>query len=313
MPALNNTVTAADMNVALDYEMIMAFNNEYNRLAEILGIFTPEVMSAGTALYQLKITGSLNNSKESDSSASSGSAYVEGDIVALSKYSASKVPVGDLTIKPYRRLTTAQAIQKSGYDVAVLRTDRKMLTGLQNQVLGEFFTFLGNGTGTASGANLQETCAMVDAALGDTLEDNDDATAGIVHFMSRMDAAKYLGKAEITTQTAFGLTYMQNFLGFENVFLTNKVAEGTLYATPIENIRIYGIDFGALSSAGLVYTQDSNGLIGVAHTPAYDRVSAETHLLNGMKLFAEVQDYIVKGNIGSTGSTGATGQGLEEA
>ena len=319
MAAITNTVTSTDMNVALDQELIMRFTNEYNRLAEILGIFAPEVMAAGTALYQLKITGTLNEQKDGDNGASSGDAYVEGDLVALSKFSASKVPVGDLTYKPYRRMTTAQAIQKAGYGVAVMRTDNKMLVAVQNKIVADFFTFLANGTGTASGVGLQDTCAQVDAKLGDTLETNNDATAGIVHFMSRQDAADYLGKAQITTQTAFGMTYMQNFLGFTNVFLTNKVAKGMIYATPIENIRIFGADFGELSQGGLVYQQDSNGLIGVAHAPVYDRVSTETNILTGMKLFAEVQDYIVKGTIspsGSTGSTGSTGTtggtGLDE-
>lgn len=295
MPAPTNAVTTAEMNVALDQEFIANFNQDYNRLADILGIFAPETMSAGVALNQLKITGELNNAKGEDSS--SGTAYVEGDLVALSKYMAAKNPVGTVGIMPYRKLTTASAILKSGYETAILKTDQKMLAQIRNAIVARFFDFLKNGTGEATGKTLQAAAANVDAVLGDKLEENDDSTDRIVHFVSRQDAADYLGNAAITTQTAFGLTYLEQFLGFTNVFMTNKVAKGTIWATPVENIHIYGLDFGALASGGLSYAQDSHGLIGVAHKPAYDRVSAETNVVCGTLMFPEVADYIVKGTI----------------
>lgn len=295
MPAISNSITTAEMNVALDQEFIANFNQDYNRLADILGIFTPETMKAGVVLNQLKITGELNNAKTDDSS--SGTAYVEGDLVALSKYMAEKVPVKTVGIVPYRKLTTAAAILKSGYEAAVLKTDQKMLAQIRNAIVAQFFAFLANGTGEATGKSLQAAAANVDAVLGDTLESNDDSTDRIVHFISRQDAADYLGNAAITTQTAFGLTYLEQFLGFTNVFMTNKVPKGTIYATPVENIHIYGLDFSALASGGLAYSQDSHGLIGVAHKPTYDRVSTETNVLSGTLMFPEVTDYIVKGTI----------------
>lgn len=295
MPATANAVTTAEMNVALDQEFIANFNQDYDRLSDILGIFAPETMQAGVVLNQLKITGELNNAKNDDSS--SGTAYVEGDLVALSKYKAEKTPVGTVGIVPYRKMTTAAAILKSGYPTAVLKTDQKMLAQIRNAIVSKFFGFLANGTGEATGKTLQAAAANVDAVLGDALESNDDSTDRIVHFVSRQDAADYLGSAPITTQTAFGLTYLEQFLGFTNVFMTNKVAKGEIYATPVENIHVYGIDFGALASGGLAYAQDSHGLVGVAHKPAYDRVSAETNVLCGTLLFPEVTDYIVKGTI----------------
>lgn len=295
MPALNSMITTAEMNVALDQEFIANFRQDYDRLADILGIFSPETMSAGVVLNQTKITGELNDAKAADSS--SGTAYVEGDLVALSKYKTEKTAIDTVKVQPYRKMTTAQAILKSGYETAVLKTDRKMLSQIRNAIVAKFFSFLANGTGEAAGKTLQAAAANVDAELGDTLESNDDSTDRIIHFVSRQDAADYLGNAAITTQTAFGLTYLEQFLGFTNVFMTNKVAKGTIWATPVENIHIFGVDFGALASGGLSYAQDSSGLIGVAHKPAYDRVSTETNVLCGTYLFPENADYIVKGTI----------------
>ena len=310
MAVITNTTTTTDINYSLDREMVQNFTGEADRLLEILGLLgAVETMTAGQALQQVTITGSLNNAKtdasdlSGDSGAvtlgsSSGTAYVEGDEVALSKYTVAKTPVGVVEVEPYRRLTTAQAILKSGYEVAVLRTDAKMLAQVRAQIISSFFTFLATGTGTSTaGADLQAMLANMDASLGDTLETNADESDRIIHFINRQDAAAYLGAKDITTQTAFGMTYMQDFLGIQNVFVTNKVAKGTAWCTPAENIHAYGLDFSSLATAGLTYTQESNGLIGVAHTPAYDRVSAETHVVNGMLLFPEVKNYMVKGTI----------------
>ena len=230
---------------------------------------------------------------------SSGTAYVEGDEVALSKFSAEYEAVAEVYGVPYRKMTTANAIQKSGYVNAVLKTDQKMLSLVRGGIVSDFFDFLGNGTGTASGKGLQAALAAADATLGDALEDNGDEAGRIIHFVNRQDAAAYLGNAAITDQTVFGMTSLQNFLGVADVFLTNKVSAGGLYVTPVENVHIFGIDFADLASAGLTYATDAAGLIGVAHGPAYDHVSVETNIMVGCKMFPEVKDYIVKGTIAS--------------
>lgn len=295
MAAPTNLITTSDMNVALDREFILNFEGDYDRLAEILGIFAPERMAAGTALYQLKVTGTLNNEK--DDNGSSGSSYVEGDLVNLSKYTATKEPIGAITPKPYRKATSGANILKNGYEVAVMKTDQKMQSHIRADIINEFFAFMAKGTGEAAGTGLQEAAAMVDAKLGDTMETNGDEGGKVIHFINRTDAAKYIGAAPITTQTMFGMTYLQNFLGMTDVFLTNKVASGTMYATPAENIHVFTVDFGELARADLTYQQSDSGLIGVAHAPAYDHVSTETNVLTGMLLFPEVKDYIVKGTI----------------
>ena len=295
MAAPANQVNSDAMNVALDQFFLNKFQQDADRLAEILGIFGTETMAVGVVINQLKITGSLND--EAGEDGSSGEGYVEGDLVALSKFQAQKVAVDTVKAIPYRKQTTAQAILSGGYEAAVLKTDQKMLAKVRAAIISKFFAYLENGTTTASGANLQKTLAKVDAALGNALESNDDEASRIVHFISRDDAADYLGEATITDQTVFGMTYLQNFLGVTDVFLTNKVEAGKVYATPVENLRIYGLDFASLSTAGISYAQLDDGLIGVAHTPAYDHVSADTNVLCGTTLLAEVTDYIVKGTI----------------
>lgn len=286
MAALNNTITTNDVVTALDVEMSMNFDQELNRLIEVLGIFGVEVVPAGTALYQYKVTGALD-----------GTSVEEGDEVPLSKYSVEKEPIGEISIKPYRKLTTAQSILKSGFENAVRKTDHKMVKDIRGNILNDFFTFLGNGTGTATGSGLQAALAKADAALGDALEANNDQSDRYVHFINRQDIADYLGQVPITTQTLFGMDYLQDFLGVTDVFITGKVASGTIYVTPIENIHIYGTDFAALGAAALAYEQQENSLIGVHHEANYARTSAETHVLAGASFIPEAKNYIIKGTV----------------
>ena len=283
MAVLDNTVLAANIAAAQDIEMIQNFKGDLDRLTEILGIFGPEVVAAGTTMYQYSVTGTLN-----------ATTVAEGDEVPLSEYEVDKTPVASITVKPYRKLTTAQAILKGSYESAIAKTDRKMLSQVRNGIVSDFFTFLGTGTGTATGAGLQAAFAQGDAELRDTMETNGDAADALVHFVNPFDIADHLAGAEVTVQNVFGMQYLQSFMGVENIFITNKVAKGTMYVTPVENIHLYGVDFGALGDAGLTYTVQEGSLIGVHHVPAYNRTSAETYVLTGALMLAEIKDYIVK-------------------
>lgn len=342
MAAPANIIKSTDVDAALSQEFIKTFTGGYSRLAELMGIFGVETRKAGTALYQLIVSGSLNNgvyeltSDEAvvtgkiyytrsgsagayvytpvadpktasiasyyELTEASGTGYEEGSEVALSKYTVTKTPIGDLSPMPYRKMTTAKAILQNEYVNAVLRTDNKMQAQIRSQLMSQFFTFLATGTGApaagTSVTNLQKALAYGDAALQNALETNGDVNGGdFVHFISRNDAADYLAAATVTTQTLFGLTYLENFLGVERVFLTNQIAAGTVYVTPAENIHAYGIDFGELANGNLVYQSDDNGLIGVYHKGAYDYASTETDVLVGLQLIPEVLDYIVKSTI----------------
>lgn len=297
MPAPANITNSEAINYGLTREFIANFNQDTDNLLRLLGIVSPERVGAGYTLTQHKVTGSLNNA--ADENGSSGSAYVEGDLVSLSKYTMAETAIAKVRLRPYRKVTSAQAIAEHGSVPAVVRTDQKMLADIRADILSQFFTFLGTGTGTATGKTLQACLAYMDAKLMGTLEDNNDngAAYSLVHFVNRADVADYLATAQVTTQTAYGMTYIQDFLGVQNVFVTNKVTAKAPIVTASQNLHMYAPEFGELAQAGLSYTQSDSGLIGVNHNAVYDHVSVETNVLTGATLFAEVTDYIVKGTI----------------
>ncbi len=284
--ALDGTVGTDDVVAALDLEMVENFKGDLTKLTDILGIFSPDVVAAGTTMYTYTVSGSL-----------ASTAVAEGAEVPLSEYKVEKNPIDSIEVKPYRKLTTAQAILKSGFTNAVLKTDEKMISHVRDGILSDFFTFLATGTGTASGTGLQGALAQADATLQSALEDNGDAADRVIHFVNPFDIANYLANAQVTLQTVFGMQYLQSFLGVNDVFVTNRVAQGTVYVTPVDNIHLYGVDFGSLGEAGLAYTSQDGSLIGVHHTANYARTSAETYVLTGALMIAEVLNYIVAATI----------------
>ena len=64
--------------------------------------------------------------------------------------------------------------------------------------------------------------------------------------MALHDFYDYLGDAAVTVQTQFGLTYIQNFMGYSTLFLLSDpdIAQGTVIAVPVENIDLYYVDPG---------------------------------------------------------------------
>lgn len=312
MAAHANLINKAATVAALDVEFVKNFRGEFDRLVETLGLFNIDTVAAGTALYQYVISGTLLDGSTADGT--SGTSYTEGDFIARSKFTVTKTPIGEVEFVPYAKETSAQAILKGGFENAVARTDKKAVQQMRAAILAKFFGFLGNGTTKAapeSGTwNLQQMLAYTEAKLLDALESKNDEGGAIVHFVNRQDAYGYLANATITMQDVFGLTYLQNFLGVENVMLTNKVQSGTCFATPADNIHIYGIDFATLADTGLAYASDELGLCGVAHKEDYDRASATTYLVRSCNLIPEYTDYIAIGStapIASTTTTTTTG------
>ena len=196
-------------------------------------------------------------------------------------------------------------IIKYGYEQAVTMTTDKMLRDVQTAIRSDFITFLGSeGTTPATGVGLQAALAETWGKLQILFEDDGVST---VHFMNPMDIADYLKTAQITTQTAFGMTYVENFLGMGTVILTGLVTKGKIYSTAKENIVLYYVPVnGADLGEAFDFTSDSTGLIGIHETSDYSNLTASDTVLNGMTLFADRLDGIVATTI--TAATASEGQ-----
>lgn len=284
MAADKDLIKVADLARVREVDFVNLFSESVRKLTEMLGVTRKIAKQEGAVLKSYKATGTLQ----------SGS-VAEGDIIPLSKYTTSAVSYGTITMKKWRKATSAEAIADRGYDQAVDMTTERMIKDVQAGVRADFITFLATGTGTANGGTLQAALAAAWGQLQVKFEDDEIES---VFFVNPLDAADYLGTATISTQTAFGMTYIENFLGLGTVILNSSVPKGKIYATAKENIVLYYI---AVNGAGLAnafsFTSDETGLIGIHEEPDYNNMTAVDTVVSGVTLFAERIDGIVVSSI----------------
>lgn len=266
-------------SVDFDYKFV----GDLNKIMEILGITEAIPVQDGTALKALKVTGTLESG-----------AVAEGETIPLSKYATEDVTVGTVTLNKWRKATTAEAILKGGENQAITATTNRMLRDIQKGIRSSFIGYLANGTGLASGVGLQAALA---AAWGQLQVKFEDETIESVYILNPLDVADYLGSAQITMQTAFGMTYIENFLGLGTVFLNSGVTQGTFYATAKENIKTYYVNTNGEMGQKFGLISDETGYIGMNETANSTNATVENLVMSGVTFFPEILDGIIVGTI----------------
>lgn len=282
-------ITSQDLAYAQDVLLNERYDREVQSFVNLLNILPPERQAAGTAIYQSTITGNLEE-------------YTEGQDLPLSKYTETEGDPMIVQIKPYRKRTTAQSIQKSGYYMAVTRTDNEMIKDLRMATMESFFDAMDvQGAQSATGADFKKALINAGAKLNDTMEQHGDTASLPVYFVNRQDYAKWAGDNDVSNDgsgNVFGMTYIQNLAGATGiVFQTANVDSGTIFATDSDNIHLYTPDFAATAEGGLVYEVSDMGVIATHHAPSYEGASVETYVNGGLLVIPEVVDYIVKATI----------------
>lgn len=289
MAALENLTKANDMKKIREVDFVSQFtHSSLQKLIEVLGVTRKIPMMEGTTMYVLTTTGELAND----------GTVAEGDIIPLSHFEQTKTPVGEITLKKWRKGVSAEAIKKSGYQAAVNDTDAKLLSLVQNGVRTDLFSFL-NGTITGStavtGAGLQAALANAWGELQVLFEDD---TAQAVYFINPLDIADYLGKATISVQTAFGMNYIEDFLGLGTVIMSSRITQGTFVATAKENLIMYYLTMNGDLAEAFNLTSDELGYIGInSGYQNNERAQIESLVMDGIQFMVEYAGGVVKGTI----------------
>lgn len=286
MPADEKLIKKADLARVREVEFVNMFGYSVKKLMEALGVTRQIPKQAGTILKSYKATGALDEG---------GGKVDEGDTIPLSKYTVTAQDYKEITLKKWRKATPAEAIIDRGYDQAVDMTTEEMLRDIQKGIRKDFFDFLAKGSTLATGKTFQDALAQAWGKLQILFEDDE---VGTVFFMNPLDVANYLAAANITTQTAFGMSYISNFLGLGDVFFNSSVEQGKIYATARDNIVMYYIPVnGADLSEAFTLTSDDTGYIGIHEQPDYSNMTATDTIVSGIELFAEKTDGIVVASI----------------
>ena len=151
------------------------------------------------------------------------------------------------------------------------------------------------GSTSVSGVTLQETLAKAWGQLQVLFEDD---TAQAVYFVNPLDIADYLATANITTQTAFGMNYVEDFLGLGTVIISSQVTQGTVIATAKENIIMYYLTINGDVANAFDLTSDELGYIGIASgIKNTERAQIESLVMDGIQFLVEYAAGVVKGTI----------------
>ena len=280
---------------AREIDFVTRFNQNWDALRDILGIMRPIRKSNGTQLVSYTATVDLEDG-----------AVDAGCVIPYSKSTIVESAHADLTIEKYAKAVPIEDVAKYGAAIAVQKSDDAFLNKLQSKVLTNFYSFLTGTSGvqTDTAATWQAALSKAQGLVVEKFAELDKSVTDIVGFASIEDAYDYLGTAEITVQTQFGLTYLENFLGYKTLFLlpATRLDKGTVIALPVENIDLYYADpsDSEFAQLGLVYTTEGEtNLIGFHAQGNYGTAVGESFALMGMALWADIIDGIAKVTVSS--------------
>ena len=280
LPNVYTSVTAREI------DFVTRFNNNWDGLREILGIMRPIRKAPGSRLVSYTAEVTLE----------SGSVD-PGEVIPYSKHTITKATAADLSVEKYAHAVTIEEVATYGAEIAVEKSDTAFLNELQNTVWSRFYTFLNTGTLTGYADTWQAALAKAKGAVLNKFSTMHKSVTGVVGFANVLDLYDYLGDASITVQSAFGLQYVKDFLGYNTLFLCSApdIIRGRVIAVPVENIDLYYIDPGdsEFGKLGLNYTvEGETNLIGFHAEGNYNTAVGATFALMGMALWAEYLDGI---------------------
>ena len=289
MFAEENITKSADIAPAISIDHVSRLHTNIKKLMEVLGITEMIPMNEGTNIKIYKFE--QENTPEQ---------VAEGEKIGLTKIKRVLARTIEISLKKFRRNTTAEAIQKSGKDAAINQTDEKLVGSVQKGIKKNFYDVLATGTGEASGKNLQSALAAAWGALQKVYEDEDVTP---IHFVSSDDLAEYLGNATVSMQQAFGLSYIADFLGLGTVVVSPTLPKGKTIATAKENLNCAYVpaNTGDLAKA-FNLTSDASGLVGMGHYVVSETATIDTLVMAGVEFYPELLDGVIVSTISATGA-----------
>lgn len=271
---------------AREIDFVSRFTLNWDALRDIMGIMRPIRRAPGTQLITYKASVALESGD-----------VPAGAVIPYSKATITKAAQGELKIEKYAKAVPIEDVNQYGAAIAVQKSDTAFLNELQNDVLTRFYTFLNTGSLTSTETTWQRALAMAKGNVLNKFNQMRMTVSEVVGFANVLDFYDYLGNAQITVQTQFGLTYVKDFLGYSTLFLLSEpdIERGKVIALPVENIDLYYIDpsDSEFAQLGLDYTvQGETNLIGFHANGNYSTAVGESFAIMGMSLWAEYLDGI---------------------
>ena len=266
-------------------DFVTSFAQDWTAFTQIMNVTRPIKKAPGTVLKSYTASLTLEDGN-----------VAEGEKIPLSKAKVTEAATADLVIRKYGKAITIEDVDKYGEDIAIEKTDEAFRNELLALIMSEFYEFALTGTLKPTGADdFQMGVALAIGAVKDKFKKMHKDGSRVVVWVNTMDAYRYLGAAELTVQSAFGMEYIKGFMGAETLILSSEIPEGKILATPVNNIVDYYADpsNSGFARMGLRYTVDSMApMLGFAIEGDYSTATGNSWAIMGHKLWAEYLDAI---------------------
>ena len=215
----NMTGSSQIMVRAREIDFVTSFAKNMQALLDIMGISRMIRKENGSALKVRTASGTLESGD-----------VAPGEEIPLSQYTVQDKVVGTIKIKKYRKGVPLEAIAEKGYAAAVDQTDQEFRSDLRNVILGNFYDVLNSGSLAGHETTWQMAVSMAIGRVKDKFKKMHKAATGVAVFVNTLDVYSYLGGAQITVQTAFGMDYVENYLGADIMFFSSEIPQGRVIA-----------------------------------------------------------------------------------
>lgn len=282
-----NLTNTESLSQAKSIDFASKFGNNINKLLEILGVTNKLPMNVGSniKIYKYSV-------EESDYH------VAEGDEIPLTKVKRELVQTIELVFDKYRKATPAESIQAHGFDLAVNKTDYELLRHAQKKIRTDFSEVLKASAGTEldsgkralKSKNLQGALAKGRAKLSTVIES--DITP--IAFVNPDDTAEHIANGLIVSNgSLFGMGLLTNYVGVKVIELA-EVPQGDVWMTASENLNVAFANPNGELGRAFNFARDETGFVGVLHDIRSNRLTSETVLMTGLKIFPENIDAVVK-------------------
>ena len=204
LPNVYTSITAREL------DFVTRFGQNWQALQEILGIMRPIKKQAGTQLKSYTAKVDLESGDVDP-----------GNVIPYSKSKVEQVGYQDLSLKKYAKAVPVEDVDKYGVEVAVEKTDDAFLNELQTVVMDNFYNTLTGDAYAMTGAygTFQMAVSMAIGKVRDKFKKMHKNISSVIVFVNTLDAYAYLGSANISIQSLFGIEYIKDFLGAQTMIL----------------------------------------------------------------------------------------------
>lgn len=279
---------------AREMDFVTQFTEMWKKWQEIMRIIKPVEKSPNTELvsYTAEVDG--------DVAAQVGA----GEVVQLTKIKLKRVAHRVMKVEKFRKAVPVEDVVKYGARVAVEKTDRAFRNKLFKDTQAEFYRFIRKGRLVGARKTWQRALSTSLYALKNYLDKMEVDHNGIVGFANLMDYEEYIGEKDITLQTVEGMQYLQNFMGYDVLWLLSDdfIPRKTVISTTLDNIIMYYTNPASedIRALGLNFTVDPElGLIGFHANGDYERFTGETQAFKDIVLWADRLDCVCVVTVGN--------------